>query len=247
MIYGLAWTHSSHTYLKGFADAIVPLNGTPQQKTEALLGWFRQEPPRNDGVVEGAANLRDPVNIVQNESLLKMCGSASNAFLNLADAAGLKARRLLLLQHSGGTSHVVAEVEWDDRWVVVDPQHGHVFRDRAGRALSKEELRDPEVFQDAISRIPGYNPEYTFARTAHIHLRRIPRLGGVVHSTLDWLDPSWQEAFDWGYFAENPSLWPTLLSLPLLLLALLLRLVVGRYNRTERHTKPLSLEETVQV
>lgn len=244
LLYSLAWTYSTHRYLKGFTDAIVPLNGSPQQKTDALLDWLRHQPERNNAVVEGTANLRDPVNIVQNQSLLKICGSASNAFLNLANAAGLNARRLLLLQHTGGANHVVAEVQWDDRWVVVDPQHGTIFKDASGRALSKEDLRNPDVFQDAISRIPGYSPDYTFQRTAHVHLRRVPSLG-LVRRMLDTVYPRWEEAYDWGYFAENPSLWPALLSLPLFLLSAIVRLFVRRYGRPRVERGPVELRETV--
>ena len=231
LTYGLAWTFTTHAYLKGFADAIVPLDGSPQQKTEALLGWFRNAPPRNDVQLEGSIELRNPVNIVQNEKLLKICGSASNAFLNLADVAGLRTRRLLLLDSSGGTMHVVTEVKWGEQWAVVDPQQGRVFKDQVGRPLTKEELRDPGVFQDAISRIPGYSPSYTFERTAHLHLSRLPILGKPLQRTLNRLSPGWDEAIDWAYFPENPSLWPILLSLPLLLMAILIRVCIKGYSR----------------
>lgn len=236
LVYGLAWTYSTHRYLKGFADAIIPLEGSPQERAEALLKWFRHEPERNNPAFAGRELLRDrdPVNIVQNARLLKACGSASNAFMNLADVAGLKARRLLLLDRSGGTMHVVAEVQWGDRWVVVDPRLARVFEDSSGRALTKEELRDPAVFRDAISRMPGYSPMYTFERTVHLHLQRLPLLGGLLRRTLDRLIPGWEEAVDWGYFPENPSLWPILVSLPLLLLGILIRLIVERYDRARR-------------
>ena len=243
LLHGLAWTYSTHRYLKGFSDAIVPLKGTSQQKTEALLAWMRHLPQRSDDVVQGAASLRDPVNIVQSESLLKVCGSASNAFLNLADVAGLKARRLLLLQHSGGANHVVAEVWWDDRWIVVDPQHGHVFTDSTGRALTKEELGRSEIFQDAIGRIPGYSPDYTFERTAHLHLRRIPGFGAALRPALDRVWPQWEEAFDWGYIPENPSLWPALAAIPLLLLAAVILMVVNRGSRPPRQRAAISVDE----
>lgn len=246
-MYSLAWTYSTHRYLKGFADAIIPLTGSTQQKTEALLAWLRHEPERKDEVVEGVANRRDPVIIVQNEKLLKICGSASNAFLNLAGAAGLNVRRLLLLDHSGGTMHVVAEVQWDGRWVVVDPAHGRIFEDGFGRPLSKQELRRPDVFLDAISRIPGYDPSYTFAHTAHIHLRRIPWLGTLLDRMLDRFSPGWQESVDWGYFAENPSLWPTLISLPLFLLAILLRYFAGAYSRSKMRVKAMQLQLTARA
>jgi len=232
LVYGLAWNYSTHTFLKGFGDAIVPLEGSPQEKTEALLDWFRHEPERVSTPLAGSESLRDrdPVNIVQNKRLLKICGSATNAFMNLADVAGLRTRRLLLLARSGGAMHVVAEVQWGKRWVVVDPQQARVFTDRSGRALTKEELRDPGVFRDAISRIPGYSPTYTFERTAHLRLQRIPLLGNPLRRTLDRLSPGWEEAVDWGYFLENPSLWPIFVSLPLLSLGILIRLILERYH-----------------
>jgi hypothetical protein len=229
---GVFWNYSTRRYLKGFADAIVPLQGSPQEKTEALLSWLRDKPQRNHVPLEGAASLRDPVNILQNGRLLKICGSASNAFINLADVAGLRTRRLLLLDQFGGTKHVIAEVKWGDRWVAVDPQQHRVFQDQSGRALTKEDLRDPKVFQDAISRIPGYSPAYTFEHTAHVRLQRIPIVGNLLRRVLDRLFPTWEESIDWGFAPENPSLWPILLSLPSLLLAALARLIVRRHKPT---------------
>jgi hypothetical protein len=239
-IYGVALTYSTRRYLKGFSDAIVPLDGSAEMKTEALLRWFRDEPQRLNTHVEGAGMLRDPVTIVQNRQLLKVCGSASNAFINLADAAGLKTRRLLLIAASGNVMHVVAEVQWDQRWVAVDPQQGRVFRDPLGRALSKEELRDPQVFQDAISGMPGYNPSYTFEHTRHLHLRRIP-LGDLLRRILTYLFPVWEEAVNWAYIPENPSLWPIVISLPLFFLGNLLNWLVGWYGRKKLGINTLGL------
>jgi len=233
LAYGLAWSYSTHRYLKGFADAIVPLEGSPQEKTEALLSWFRHEPERIDVHLEGATSLRDPVNIVRNARLLKVCGSATNAFINLADEAGLRTRRLLLLAPSGGAMHVVAEVQWGQQWAVVDPQGGRVFKDHLGRPLTKEELHRPDVFQDAIGQMPGYSPAYTFERTAHLHLRAIPLLGDPLRRTLDRATPGWEETIDWGYFPEHPSLWPILISIPLLFVGVFLRLIVGRHGRNK--------------
>ena len=233
-VYGIAWNFSTRRYLTGFADAIIPLAGSPQEKTEALLGWFHDEPQRNDSPASGSEGLlhdRDAVNIVQNTRLLKVCGSASNAFMNLADASGLKVRRLLLLDHSGGTMHVVAEVLWGDRWIVVNPQQGLMFKDHLGRALTKEELRNPEVFQDAISMMPGYDPTYTFDHTIHLRLERIPILGSYLRRLLDRLAPRWEESINWSYFPENPALWLMFISLPLLLLGVLGNLIANRKGR----------------
>ena len=231
-VYGLAWNISTRRYLKGFTDAILPLEGSEQEKTEALLRWFREEPQRLRTPVTDSAYNRDPVIIVKNRRLLKICGSATNAFINLGKAAGLKTRRLLLVDKFGNSMHVVAEVRWDDRWVAVNPQQGRVFKDHLGRALSKEELRDPAVFHEAISLMPGYNPKYTFERTIHIRLSRIP-FGLLLRIILDRYFPGWEEAADWGYIPENPSLWPILVSIPLFYLGILVHLSLRRYGRNK--------------
>jgi len=240
--YGSAWNYATRRYLEGFADAIVPLNGTPEQKSEALLEWLRHTPGRRGGLADQSSP-RDPVGVVQDGRLLKVCGSASNAFINLSEAAGLKTRRLLLLDAFGGSKHVVVEVAWGDRWAVVDPSFRAVFRDRSGRPLTKEELHDPEIFQNAISRIPDYNPEYTFERTVHLHLTRIPLLGTFLRRALDLLFPRWEEMANWGYLPEHPSLWPIVISLPLFLLGIVIGVIAGRYNRNQLDAETGGLRE----
>jgi len=245
-IYGLGWNYSTKRYLKGFADAIIPLSGSAQEKTEALVEWFHHEPKRADSslpVSAGVFDGRDPVYIVQNARLLGVCGTSSNAFMNLAAAAGLRVRRLLLLDQHGGTIHVVAEVQWGERWVVVNPQQGLVFKDKQGRGLTKQELRDPTVFADAISRMPGYDPKYNFQHTIHLHLERIPVLGHALRVAFNHLIPGWDEAVNWAYFPENPSLWLIFASIPLFLLGILGDLVVRRYRR---HRPGAKLMEYVQ-
>jgi hypothetical protein len=240
--YGLAWNYATRRYLEGFSDAIVPLNGSSEQKSQALLDWLRHTPDRRDGLVDQTSS-RDPVGVVQDARLLNVCGSASNAFINLAEAAGLKTRRLLLLDASGGTKHVVVEVKWDDRWVVVDPSHRSVFRDHSGRALIKEDLRNPEIFRDAISRVPNYSPTYTFDHTVHIHLTRVPILGALFGRAMTFLFPKWEEAINWGYLPEHPSLWPIFASLPLFLLGIFIRLIVHWYGRRPLGVEPLGFRK----
>ena len=221
---GLAWNFSTRRYLTGFADAIIPLTGTQEEKTEALVEWFHHEPRRNISHATGPSDLmddRDPVNIVQSTRLLKICGSASNAFMNLANASGLKVRRLLLIDQAGNAKHVVAEVQWGDRWIVVNPQQGLIFKDKSGHALTRQELRDPKVFQDAISRMPGYDPQYTFDRTIHVRLSRIPVIGKYMRGILDRSAPGWEEAINWTYFPEYPPLWLIFASGPLFLVGIL--------------------------
>ena len=175
--------------------------------------------------------------VVQDARLLKVCGSASNAFINLAEAAGVKTRRLLLLDASGGAKHVVVEAWWDHRWVVVDPSFRSVFRDRSGRALSKEDLRNPAIFQDAISRIPNYEPTYTFNRTVHVHLTRIPIVGVFLRRSLDSWFPGWEEMVNWGYLPEHPSLWPIVISFPVIFLGIVIRQTVRKYSREKLGAK----------
>jgi len=243
LVYGLGWNYSTKRYLKGFADAIIPLSGSPEEKTEALVEWFHHEPRRiNPHMTEptGLMYDRDPVNIVQNARLLNVCGTSSNAFMNLASAAELKVRRLLLLDEFDKVMHVVAEVQWGDRWIVVNPQQGLVFKDKQGHGLTKEELRDPEVFRDAISRMPGYDPNYTFEQTIHIHLERIPVLGRALRRVLDRFAPGWEEVINWAYLPENPSLWLIFISIPLLLLGILANLMANGSGRNRQGTKAMA-------
>jgi len=231
LLFGLFWNLLTREYLQGFADAIVPLNGSDEQKTEALLAWLAHTPGRVRGFARSGFDDRNPVDVLHDERLLKVCGSTANAFINLAAVAGLKTRRLLLVNESGGTKHVTAEVLLRGRWVVVDPTSGSMFKDASGRLLSKEELRDPRVFLEAISHIPRYPAMYSFERTAYLHLERLPLLGRPLRRTLDRLLPGWEVALDWGYVPEHPSLWPVLVALVLLGFSIPVRIFLAWYGR----------------
>ncbi|MGA2647025.1 MAG: hypothetical protein ABSF15_20115 [Candidatus Sulfotelmatobacter sp.] len=244
--YGAAWNYATHRYLEGFSDAIIPLDGTAEQKSEALLGWLRHTPDRLHGLADHASP-RDPVGVVQDARLLQVCGSASNAFINLADAAGLKTRRLLLLGPSGGAKHVVVEVLWGNRWVVVDPSYRAVFRDASGRPLGKEELRNSLVFQDATSRIPDYNPEYSFEHTVHLHLQRIPGVGPFLRPALTLLFPRWEDSIDWGYLPEHPSLWPIVISFVVLIFGFLLRAFVCHHTFESTEAKTFGFRKLLRA
>ena len=231
LLFGLFWNLLTREYLQGFADAIVPLNGSDQKKTEALLAWLAHTPGRVRGFARSGFDDRNPVDVLHDERLLKVCGSTANAFINLAAVAGLKTRRLLLVNESGGTKHVTAEVLLRGRWVVVDPTSGSMFKDASGRLLSKEELRDPRVFLEAISHIPRYPAMYSFERTAYLHLERLPLLGRPLRRMLDRLLPGWEVALDWGYVPEHPSLWPVLVALVLLGFSIPVRIFLAWYGR----------------
>src|ERR1700741_4301814 len=90
------WEYSVRQDLTGFSDAVVPAAIPAEQKVEAILNWMRSGPPRISGnPVDFSA--RDPETTLNYEQLLSVCGTATNAFLNLSRSAGLTTRRLLLL------------------------------------------------------------------------------------------------------------------------------------------------------
>src|SRR5260370_24407018 len=59
-IYGAAWEYSTRRYLKGFADAVVPIMAAPVQKIEAILEWMRSGPLRASTANPNAMYPLDP-------------------------------------------------------------------------------------------------------------------------------------------------------------------------------------------
>ncbi len=97
-MYGAVWEYSTTSYLKGFSDAIVPSSGTAEAKVEAILAWMQHGPERRSTATPSSPMaLRDPEDTLNYRGLLDVCGSATNAFVNLAQSSGLRSRRLLLL------------------------------------------------------------------------------------------------------------------------------------------------------
>jgi hypothetical protein len=227
---GTIWEYSTRRYLQGFADALVPAAAPPRAKAQAILDWMNEQrrivsPSPAEPLLQ-----RDPQNTLNYRNLLRACGSATNAFVNLAAVSGLEARRLLLLDEKHETMHVVAELSLGDRWVVVDPGFGAFLRDARGRELTKEELRDPTLWREAAAAIPGYPPNYTFERTAHVRLQRIPVLGRWLRAGLDRALPDWEERVNWTLAVERPSSALSLISFALLLAGMALRLALGWYG-----------------
>jgi hypothetical protein len=91
-IYSGVWEISLRRYLRGFSDAIIPEAASTQQKAEAILAWMLDGPPRFESTRPALLSARDPEDTL---NLLEVCGSATNAFLNLSRSAGVPARRLL--------------------------------------------------------------------------------------------------------------------------------------------------------
>jgi hypothetical protein len=206
------WEYSTRRYLTGFADAVVPDSVWAEQKVGAILHWMSTGPTSLESDPTPSPS-RDPVETLNYTGLLRVCGSATNAFVNLADSAGLTARRLLLLDSRLLTKHVVAEVLVGNRWIVVDPAFRVILRKADGRSLTRQELTDPAVFAAATSRIRGYNPAYTFDRTAHIRLSRLGPVGRSFRYTLDGLLPGWEASATMTLLVERES-FAALASLP---------------------------------
>ena len=97
LAYAAAREWSVRQYLHGFSDAVVSASEPPEQKIEAILNWMRAGPSRTEAAKPDDLSPRNPENTLNYRQLLLVCGSATNAFLNLSRSAGLESRRLLLL------------------------------------------------------------------------------------------------------------------------------------------------------
>jgi hypothetical protein len=229
VIYSSGWEFSVRRYLDGFSDAIVPASEPAERQVEAILDWMRKGPPRLVAANPSALPARDPQTTLNYQQLLSVCGTATNAFLNLAHSNGLNVRRLLLFAPDGRTKHVVAEVLIDRRWVIVDPAYRLLMRDAKGRLLTREDLRDPAIFAEASSVVPHYPKDYTYESFAHVRLARVPMLGFLLRWMLDRTLPNWEEEFDWALLLERESFFVLCASACALLFFLLLRIFLAWY------------------
>jgi hypothetical protein len=220
---------SVRRYLDGYSDAIVPNFVSPEQRVEAILDWMRAEPSR--AIAENPATLatRDPQTTLNYAQLLKVCGTATNAFLNLARASDLRVRRLLLLSPDRTTKHVVAEVLINQRWVVVDPAYRVIMKDAQGRFLTRKELQDPAIFEQAVNAISSYPREYDYKSVAHVRLSRLPLEGFHLRRIFDAVYPGWEEAVDWSLLLERESFFHLVLAAVASLFFLLFRQILAWY------------------
>jgi transglutaminase-like putative cysteine protease len=227
LIYSAGWEYSVRRYLDGFSDAIVPDSAPAEKQAEAILDWMRKGPPRTISPDPAALPARDPQTTLNYQQLLSVCGTATNAFLNLARSNGLSVRRLLLLTPEHGAKHVVAEILIDGRWVVADPAYRILLRDAQGHLLTRQELLDPTVFAQATSVVPNYPKDYTYERVAHVRLARLPAQGFHLRWLLDKTVPGWEEKFDWTLLLERESFFVLCLSVVAFLFFLLFRIFLG--------------------
>ena len=226
-IWSGVWEYSVRQYLDGFSDAIVPDTATPEQKVETILAWMRSGAPRQEAEKLTELSPRDPEDTLNYRQLLTVCGSATNAFLNLARSTGVEARRLLLLTPERSTKHVVAEVYLGGRWVIVDPTFRAILKDKQGNFLTRKELQDPEIFHEATSVLPGYLPEYSYERFAHVRVAALPFHGAHIRRLLDRVFPKWDEKVDWSLLLERRSYLYLFVSVSSLMLLMAVRLVLG--------------------
>ena len=228
-LYAGAREYSVRRYLDGFSDAIVPNSLPEEQKLQAILDWMRAEPSRATSADPEALAKRDPEMTLTYSQLLNVCGTATNAFLNLVRSSDLRARRLLLLTPDNNTKHVVAEVLISGRWIIVDPTYRVIMKDSAGHSLTRKELQDPAVFEQAVSVVPNYPREYTYDHFAHVRLARLPYVGFGLRKALSAISPGWEEAIDWSLLLERESFFYLVLSVAAMLFFLLLRAVLAWY------------------
>lgn len=228
MAYAEVREFSVRRYLDGYSDAIVPNFLPAQEKIRAILRWMRTEPSRGIADNPNLLAQRDPEVTLNYAQLLRVCGTATNAFLNLARASDLQVRRLLLLSPDGRTKHVVAEVLVDRRWIVVDPTYHVIMKDAQGRLLTRKDLQDPAIFDQAAAAIRNYPREYNYEHFAHVRLARLP-FGLHLQRVLDEIYPDWDEAVDWSLLLERESFFYLVLAAVVTFILLFARFMLGWY------------------
>jgi Transglutaminase-like superfamily len=226
------WEYSTRRYLHGFADAIVPATATPIGKAEAILNWMEHGPARLDAPQHGNDNIREPEESLNYASLLRVCGSSTNAFVNLANSGGLPARRLLLMSDQRATNHVVAEIWTGDRWIVVDPSFRFIPRGADGQPLTREDLSDPDIFEKVVESVPHYDPQYNYEHTAHLRLARLPIIGRAMRNILDNVAPGWGDSVYITLLAERRSFAAALVAGFLCLFFFLARVILRRISES---------------
>jgi hypothetical protein len=221
-IYSLGWEYSTRRYLKGFSDAIVPATAPGDEKIQAVLSWMAHGPARLPYGPSPTVPDRDPTDTLNYDALLQVCGTATNAFINLMDTGHMGVRRLLLVDSDMMTKHVVAEVFVDGRWIIVDPAFRVVLRDAHGNTLTREQLIDPVIFAQATGGIHAYDPAYSFDRTVHVRVGRIHFLGLPLRRILDRALPGWDESTAMTLLVERESFAASVASVLLVIFLLLL-------------------------
>lgn len=245
-VYTSAREYSTRRYLKGFSDAVIPGMASPEQKIQSILTWMSSPAAQMTPAYVGEMSDRDPVDTLNFQALLQVCGTATNAFLNLADSNGLSTRRLLLLDSSGRTKHVDAEALVKGRWVVVDPAFRTILRDPEGNTLTRDQLASPATFAAATKNISKYDPTYSFERTAHVRLSRLGFLGRPAEKTLNFVLPGWQDSSGMSLLMERESLAAMAAAITFVLLLNLARLSLRWYGENRLRVHPVHIRHQLR-
>jgi DNA-binding protein Fis len=80
--------------------------------------------------------------------------------------------------------------------------------------------------------IPDYPANYTYERTAHVHLRGIPLIGGLLRRALDGALPGWEESLNWTMPLERRSLGLMILALLVSVMSMFVNVAMDWYART---------------
>jgi hypothetical protein len=231
--YSVAWEYSMRSYLRGFSDAVVPVSATPLAKIQAILNWMSHGPARGQSAPADMFPDRDPSDTLNFALLLRTCGSATNAFINLADTSGLSARRLLLRDSHGLVMHVVAEVLVGGRWIVVDPAYRVIMKGLDGQPLTREQLSDPLILSAATSKLSEYAAIYNYRNTAHLHFSRFP-LGSLLEKALDHFSPGWDGSPLISLIVERSSLAAAVITIGIALILSFLTVLLVFLRRRRR-------------
>jgi hypothetical protein len=242
-LYASVWEYSTKRYLTGFSNAIVPTSSSDEDKIMAILSWMNFGPTRLPYNLADKSHDRDPTDTLNYDALLKVCGTATNAFINLAETSHLKVRRLLLLDENQITKHVVAEVLVDRRWIIVDPAYRVIFRDRNGLTVTSKDLLAAETFRDVTSGIRNYLPEYSFENTAHVRVNAVPFVGRPVSLVLNRMLPGWEASTFVSLVVERESLADEVTAILLVIFLLLLRFNLRWYAERRLKFSPVHLRD----
>jgi hypothetical protein len=103
------------------------------------------------------------------------------------------------------------------------------MKDAQGRFLTRKDLQNPAIFEQAVSVIPNYPREYNYESFAHVRLARLPLEGLHLRKLLDSIYPGWDEAVDWSLLLERQSFFYLVLAVAATLFFSMLRFVLAWY------------------
>jgi hypothetical protein len=106
-------------------------------------------------------------------------------------------------------------------------------------------MQNPEMFAQAVRAVPGYPSSYSFERTAHVRLEKLPLEGMGLRFALDSIYPAWEEAIDWGLLLERESFLLLTVSAIATLSFLLLRFLLAWYADRQLRVPRFHLRQSI--